>query len=133
MKNQNSRWESPDGTTYGYHACVDLEGNPVARTPQSHPYSYDFYVTWKKPKADLENIKDAVYSDRLNEYDYQKCQRLKMQHFGNQGDVWDNRSPKKIEAFLSDYYNREVELIAIMKGCDVSSGFHLWTFHYNYE
>ena len=112
--------------TSGY---VDLNGNPVKRTPINHPYTYDFYVQWVG--GNKEEINSVVYSDRLWQWDYKKYNTLMEKHFGNQGQIFYDVNPTKMQSFLRDYMDdQELELIAIMQGCNVSSGFPLWTFHF---
>lgn len=106
----------------------DWDGNPVERTTDKYMYSYDPYVLSKKS----DDYRHAVYSDRLFQYDYEKHNILCKRHFGNDGQVWDNRSNEKIEAFLQDYFgNPKLELVGIMKGCNMSSGHPYWIFMYN--
>ena len=52
-------------------------------------------------------------------------------HFNNQGQIFYDVDPKKLEAFLCDYMDdSKLKLIVIMHGCNVSSGFPIWTFHF---
>ena len=108
---------------------VDLDGNPIKRTPYSNPYNYDEYVVWKDKNFDKEKY-SAVYSDRLWQWDYEKYQRYCQEVFKNRGQRFDEREPKEIEEFLSMYFNKEIKLMAVMKGCNVSSGFPYWVFLY---
>jgi hypothetical protein len=107
---------------------VDEFGNPVKRTIEEYPYSYDGFVLWRtEGKAG-----DTIYSDRLLQWDFTKHDKLCMKHFGNTGQVWGNRNPKKIEAFLRDWCdNPKLKLILIMQYCNLSSGFPTWRFDYN--
>ena len=49
-------------------------------------------------------------------------------HFGDTGQNFDNRTNEEIEAFLSDYLDRPVQLLSIDKVADVNRGFPVWTF-----
>jgi len=106
---------------------VDENGNAVKRTKQSRPYSYDGFVTFRGGKNKEANA--TVYSDRiLHEPQYS---RLCVKHFGNEGQMFFGRSPKKVEAFLRDFYNKpEIKLILVMEYCNVSSGYPLWRFDF---
>ena len=107
---------------------VDWKGNPVSRTPEDYSYSYDAYVISKK----AEEYQHVVYSDRLLQWDYDKHNELCKKHFGNEGQYWSGRGFDKIEAFLQDYYDLpKLELVGIMEGCNVSSGFPYWVFMFN--
>ena len=108
---------------------VDLDGNSVERVPQEYPYSYSPYVTYKN--GEKEDITNTVFSDRLLQWDFKKYDTLIQKHFGNEGQYFDNRSPKKIEAFLSDYFDKpNIKLIAIMKGANMANGYPYWIFHF---
>ena len=60
------------------------KGNPVERTKDKYPYSYDPFVVWKTEEDVKQN--NTVYSDRLKQWDYEKYSGLCQKHFGNQGD-----------------------------------------------
>jgi len=107
---------------------IDENGNSIERTPRSHPYSYDGYVIWRGGVSSDAN--GTIYTDRLSQWDYKKCERLKQKHFGNTGDYWDNRKPSDIEAFLSDWLEKQVKLILLMQYCNVSNGYPLWRLDY---
>lgn len=107
---------------------VDWEGNPVERTPDEYRYSYDPYVIEKR-KDDFQH---CIYSDRLLQWDFAKHDRLCEKHFGNKGQLWNNRSFDKIEAFLRDWHeNPNLRLVGVMEGCNVSNGFPYWVFMYD--
>jgi hypothetical protein len=72
----------------------------------------------------------TIYSDRLLQWDYDKHNRLCRKHFGNEGQLWADRDPKKIEAFLCDWTGKEIVLIANIQYVNISSGFPLWRFDY---
>lgn len=120
--NADGSWKSFSTSQY-----VDEDGNPIARTPLTHPYSYDAYVIWGKK----DKKANAVYSDRLYEWDYKKYDRLCEKHWGNQAQYWDERDADKVQAFLRDYNdNPKLILTMIMKCCNVSSGYPIWIFFY---
>jgi hypothetical protein len=108
---------------------VDEHGQPVERTKQQYPYSYDGFVQWRdtnKPKAN-----GTIYSDRLTQWDFPKYDLLCMKHFGNKSQYWDSREPEKIEAFLRDWCeDPELELTMVMEYCNVSNGYPCWRFDY---
>jgi hypothetical protein len=121
-----------DGTVWAVDMTyVDLDGNPVKRTKRDYPYSYDFFVKWKKDYN--QDISDAVYSDRLWQWDGQKFDTCCMEVWGNNGQTFYGRNPEEIETFLIKYFGKKIKLTAIMEGCNVSSGFPIWTFFYETE
>jgi len=109
---------------------IDINGNPVERPKSKYPYTYSSFVTWRN--GENEEITESVYTDRLLQWDWDKHNRLCREHFGNEGQYWDNRDPKKIEAFLRDWTdNQELQLIVIMECCNQATGYPLWYFGYN--
>lgn len=115
--------------TYRHGLFLDLNGQEVKRTPFSHPYNYDEYVTWKSDDFNKERC-HAVYSDRLHQWDYKKYDRCCQEVFKNEGQMFGQRDPKDIEKFLSLYLDKEIKLTAVMQGCNQSSGFPYWIFFY---
>ncbi len=105
---------------------VNEFGKQVERTKSEYPYSYDGFVTYRSGKN--EEVDNTIYSDRLQQWDYVKTDKLKLKHFGDKGDYYDGRSPKKIEKFLSEYLEKEVKIIFIMEYCNMSSGYPVWRF-----
>lgn len=110
-----------------FMSCIDMDGNPVKRTPATHPYSFDMHVTYMD--GEKEDITGNAYSDRMLQQDYDLTRKLSEKHFGESGDYYDRRDPKKIESFLREWMNLPtLKLIAIQKCCNVSSGYPIWWF-----
>lgn len=112
---------------------VDLQGNPVKRTPETHPYSYDAYVTYKS--EEFQTTDHWVYDDRMRQWNWDK-------YHATAETVWpvktcphyfDGKKAKDIEKFLSIYFDKKIKLTAIMKGCNVSNGYPYWIFVYREE
>ena len=111
---------------------VDLYGNPVERTKQECPYTYDAFVTYRN--GENSEITNTVYSDRLRMWDSKKLERLMVKHFNGKGDYWNNRSPEKIEAFFRDWTDDQtLKLVVVLEGCNVSNGYPYWVFCYHRE
>lgn len=111
---------------------VDLNGNPVKRTPIGYPYSYDDFVIWKHEDFNNEG-RHSVYSDRMMSWDCGKFNRCCQEVFGNTGQFFNDlneRPPKDIEKFLCMYLEKEVKLTAIIQGCNRSNGYPYWVFIY---
>ena len=120
-----------DKMGYRDYRFVDLNGNPVKRTPWMYPYNYDDYVIWKH--EDFKEGWKAVYSDRMMSWDFDKFNRCCQEVFGDRGQFFDNldeRTPKDIEKFLCMYFEKEIKLTAIVQGCNQSNGNPLWVFIY---
>jgi hypothetical protein len=112
----------------GHYEYLDLDGNPVKRSRESHPYNYDEYVIWQKDyKKASANV---VYSDRLLQWDYDKFNECCMKVWGNEGQYFSNRESDDIEKFLSLYFGKNINLTAITQGCNVSNGYPYWVFFY---
>lgn len=74
---------------------------------------------------------DTIYSDRLLQWDHNKHDRLCKKHFGNTSQYWNNRKPKKIEAFLRDWANDEsIVLCRVTEYLNHSNGYPLWRFDF---
>lgn len=106
---------------------VDLEGKKVKKTPVTHPYNFDDYVEWK---GNYRQFDSAVYSDHLYQWDTEKYKKCYEKAFKNNGQRFDSRNVSGIRDFLSMYFEKEIELTAIMQGCNRSSGFPYWIFFY---
>ena len=50
----------------------DLDGNPIERTPQTHPYSYEEFVVFKSQDFKTDDI--AVYHDRMLQWTVMRSQ-----------------------------------------------------------
>lgn len=112
-----------------YSRFVNLNGDPVRKTPFSHPYNYDEYVIWKDQNFNIEKSL-ATYSDRLFQRNYEKYNKCCQEVFQNQSQYFNDRDPKEIEKFLIMYFEKEIKLTAIVQGCNQSNGFPYWVFFY---
>jgi hypothetical protein len=95
------------------------------KTKADYPYSYDPFFIYFNEKA---KGKDAgcVYTDRLKQWDWDKYQRLCEKHFGNKSDYWHDRPADKIQAFLCDYLDKEIVLVANIQYVNLGNGYPLW-------
>ena len=109
---------------------IDENGNPVKRTPDTHPYNYDGFVNWRV-KGEYNS---CVYTDRLLMWDWDKHNRLCRKHFGNEGQYWNDRDPKLIEAFMRDWTeNPDLKLVMVMQHCNQATGYPAWSLHFHKE
>ena len=106
----------------------NLKGEPIKRTPFTHPYSYDEYVQW------MENYhkekSHAVYSDRLQQWNSKKYSECWKEVSTGEDIYAANKNPNKINRLLNLYFGYEVKLTAILQGCNASSGFPYWVYIY---
>lgn len=112
---------------YLRYPFVDMNGEPVERTPHTHPYSFDEYVIWK---GEYEKSDEAVYSDRLFQWDsekYEKCLKEAEEMIGQKLKFDDKNGA---ETFLSLYFGYKVILTAIMRGCNHYDGNRFYIFFY---
>lgn len=110
-----------------YMEAIDEHGSPVERGKIDFPYSYDGFVVWRGGKN--EDANSTVYSDRLNGWNREKKDALLLKHFGNTSDHYEQREPKRIEAFLRDFFDRPaLKLVLIMEYCNIASGYPYWRF-----
>lgn len=122
-----------DGEVLAGWWYLDLEGKPVERNPLSHPYNFDTFVQWRKPEWKGGPTKGSVWSDRLYQWDGPKYYACTRAVWGNCGQSFDEpRTPEEIERFLRLYNDEpELELVAVLKACNQSSGYPLWCLLYN--
>ena len=96
----------------------------------NHPYSYKPFSMWGTPTKDCH----TVYSDRLFSWDPKKYNKCCKKHFGDHGQYFNNRDPKKIEAFLAEYFDKTgLKLVHIEEHCNISNGYPLWRFDYQLD
>ena len=123
--NRDGGWAFDDG--FDYFGPVDEHGEPVQRTKQSHPYSYDGFVLHRLGRNEEATM--TVYSDRLAQWDDEKYVQCCERHMP--GKRWDNASPEQIQAFLRDYTGEPaLRLILVMEYCNYASGYPVWRFDY---
>lgn len=107
---------------------VNLKGEPVERTPYTNPYNFDEYVVYISDKYKLNYPYCTEYSDRLIERDYHKFTTCYEYAFNHSGQLFYDVTPEVATRFLSKYLNRNIELYAILCGCNVSNGYPYWVF-----
>jgi hypothetical protein len=108
------------------------------RPRSQYPYSYSSHISWYSSEALTRGIvredlrpDGTIYSDRLLQQDWDKHNELCMKHFGDEGQYWNMRDPKKVEAFLRDWCNDpKLHLCHIREDCNQSSGYPLWCFDF---
>lgn len=108
----------------------DLDGGPVERTPQTHPYSYEEFVVFKSPDFKEDDI--AVYHDRMLQWDWGAFSKSVRTVWPDtpHSQMFGGKTPKDIERFLGLYFGKRVKLTAVLQGCNVSNGFPYWVFFY---
>ena len=84
---------------------------------------------YKKNRPETKGKVWGQYNDRLYQEDWDKNDKLCKKHFGTAAQNWDGREPKKVESFLSDWFKRPVELVAIVRYPNGSGHFN-WRFDY---
>lgn len=109
---------------------LDLNGEPVKRTPRTHPYSYDEFVLYKSD--DFDQMDSMVYHDRMLQWDREAFGKAASEVWpkapGSQ--MFSGKSPEDINRFLNLYFGTEVTLTAVLQGCNAGNGFPYWIFAY---
>jgi hypothetical protein len=110
----------------------DNYGNIVRRPKHEYPYSYDPYVLWQHDdESVLDQINGSMYTDRLLQWDFDKHDKLCEKHFGDKGQYWNNRDPKKIEAFVRDWCEDQgLTFARLTEYCNHGNGFPVWLLSY---
>lgn len=101
----------------------------LIKTKSACPYSYDPFLIFFNEKA-TEGATGTIYTDRLLQWDYAKHNLLCKKHFGDEGQYWNDRDPKKIEAFLCDWTGKKIVLVANIQYVNLSNGYPLWRLDY---
>lgn len=114
--------------TIAYSGYIDIDGNPVERTPRTNPYTYDSHVIFRA--GENSEINNTAYSDRMHDWNYEKLKELKAKYFPKAGDYYPRENANKIQEFLREYFDApRLELIVITECCNQSSGYPVWCFH----
>ena len=111
---------------------VCLNGEPVQRTPYTHPYSYDEFLVYKA--VDFSEMDTVVYADRLYQWNACtfKCAYSQVWPKYPNGRNFHNKLIGDIERFLQLYYQRDVHLTAVLQGCNMGNGYPYWVFFFRY-
>lgn len=114
---------------------VDQYGNPVNRNRHEWPYSYDAYVTYQKSGYTYESGTQQglhiEYHDRMMQWNWEKFHQSMMTVCGKRQQTFKNLSTNQIKEFLELYNDvKEVDLLIVMEGCNVSNGYPYWIFFY---
>lgn len=91
--------------------------------------------------ADVVKLKDyeatdtklqTVYSDRLYQWNSEKYDKCCKKVWNNTGQLFEERSkhPENIQTFLSLYFEKDCDLVAVLTTTNVSTGFPLSCFFY---
>jgi hypothetical protein len=110
------------------------DGRPITRTKRTHPYSYEAFLVWGTPWYRMSKedraASDAVYDDRMRQWDYEKYESAQRQAFTTRGS-FSQCSPAEIEKFLQLYYSdHTIKLLTLLEGCNVSNGYPYWVFRF---
>lgn len=123
------------GDIFDKHRFINENGEPITKTPETHPYSYEPYIIFGKTNQELENgyINGSVYDDRLLQSNYNKFISLKNNILKN--NSFETSTKEKIEKFLEAWYDNKyiIVLVRILKGCNVSNGYPYYVLQYHYE
>jgi len=113
--------------SFSWSVAEDIDGKPVERTKEAHPYSYDVFITYRRKKGSHKGAV-AVYSDRLWQWDNKKFDRS-MKDAGLRGQIYYDASEEQVEDFLRRYYDDQGLLLeAIGEGCNFGIGYPYWVF-----
>lgn len=95
------------------------------RTKEKHPYGYSEHYLWGERTDDSS----AVYSDRLSQWDSEKSRAAlaAVADLGCRYGYWGSLGTSQ---YLSAYFGRPVDAVAVAEGCNVSNGYpyHIFWF-----
>lgn len=118
---------------YGVKGGTDWVDPNRCRTQSEHPYSYDEYYLWRDTGVEVYNLKGlkADYSDRLMQWNYTRC-RQAWDMIG-MGESTSSISKQEASIFLSHYFNKQVEAVGVVRGCNVGNGYPYLIFIYKFN
>jgi len=114
------------GNSYSrsFRGACDRNGNPVRKTKEEWPYSYSEHVLWGGYKPETGD-----YSDRLEQWDYGKFNRLWKEHCDCR---WSQVQQDALQKFMRDYHSDpELRVTCLVEGCNPSSGYPYWIVYYH--
>lgn len=89
------------------------------------PYAYSEHFLWRDGSRESLTGAHAEYSDRMAQWDLGKWQACCRDAPQSQITYWGKDACTK---FLTAYFGREVEAVALSEGCNVSNGYPYWVF-----
>lgn len=116
--------------TDGFSMYRDLDGKPVVKTSETHPYCYDTFVVWQNNHK--RGVGELVHSDRIIVLKTMQHSRISRHLWGNEGHSFYNRKPEEIEIYLTHLLGKRLRLTAITQSCNVAHGYPYWGFHFVY-
>lgn len=109
---------------------VDIFGNPVERSREKFPYSYDPVVIFKLACFKKEDT--SHYSDRIDGT-YFTCEerdkalkKIGKKQFGDESERFSWRNPCDVERYLSILMEKNVKVTAITEGANPTTGNLYW-------
>jgi hypothetical protein len=116
----NRRSRNSDGLDSRYRW---VEPGRKNRTKEESPYGYSDHYLWGERQGGCS----AVYSDRLAQWDAAKASAARdaVANYGARYGYWGKEGTSK---YLSAYFGRPIEAVAVAEGCNVSNGFPYWVF-----
>lgn len=94
------------------------------RGKHSHPYAYDAFYHWRDRHIKRAH---AVYHDRMQQWDWDKFEKARKLITGK----WFYECTREeLSAFLSAYFDKEIKAVALVEGCNQTSGYPYWVFYY---
>lgn len=105
------------GMRYSRYDFYDAD---ATRGPDTHPYNFDTYYTWR-PKGTTYN--NVIYGDRMREWDWEKA---KAAFAGLPGPQ--EMTPEDAKLAISRYYDGKAECVGYAVSCNQSSGYPIGVF-----
>lgn len=109
----------------------DLTRSKPPRDKSRYSYSYDPFTIWGPPFPNKE-CNGSDYTDRLEQWDYDKYNRLAKEIYKDARpfDSYHCRGDL-IEKFLRAYHGNEtIKLLRVIEYCNWSSGYPTWRLDY---
>ena len=109
---------------------LDVKGNPVKRTRDKFPYSYDPYVIYQRPEFKESDL--TFYSDRVEhcyftrEEQDKALEKMGLKRYGGSWERFSWKNPSQVQEYLSILMNKPILVTAITEGANHATGYEYW-------
>ena len=129
---ETARITSPNGLRE--HGCFADRKRPLQQMARYHADNGPRGMYGPSPCIlfdSEERPNDTVYLDRMMQWDWDKYNAAAMRCWGTQQQVIDNLTAEQVEAFMSEYLGKPVELCKITRTTGQFNGY--WYYQLDYR
>jgi len=127
MKNDYLQWINEDGYTFCHTLQPTKNKKEIIENFSPH-YSNELFKKAQLVFGEKCETDSCAYSDRLEQWDYDKARMAR--EIAN--STCTQNTGLWVEKYLSEYFNRSVEIKYIMAGFNISNGYEYQFFAWNW-